>query len=244
MKRGLVALLAMVSAAAADEVLLTSGGKLSGIVRSEDAASVTVELGAGTVAVPRDQVKEIRRGSSALSEFYERAGRLKESKDAAAIAELASWARGKGLERHARRQFERVLQLDPNHVAARRALGFALHEGKWLTRTELLAATGHVLFRGRWMTESERNAILAREEEAKKKREEQRRRREDAELEAYVNYLDRLARSYERERARRSYRPSVLYRHYPWGYTGTVTFGSGGCERPPNPFGIGCSFYR
>lgn len=244
MKRGLATLLALASSAAADEIVLTSGGKLSGIVRSEDAACVTVEVGAGTVTLPRTQIREIRGGPSALSEYYERATRLKDSKDPGALAELARWAKANGLERHARRQFERVLELDPDHAEARRALGFTRHEGRWLTRTELLLATGHVQFRGRWMKETERAAILAREEEARKKREEERRRREEAEFEAYVAYLEQLARRYERELERRTYRRSVLYWYYPWGYTGTVTFGSSACERLANPLGIGCSYSR
>lgn len=184
MKRvGILVAWCLASVANADEIVLESGSTLVGIVRAEDKDWVTIEVGAGTVSIPRAQIREIRRGPCALTDYYERAELIAASKDPDAHFELGLWAKNQGLSAVSRAQFRIVIDLDPNHAGARTALGYRFHEGRWLTDTEYRAAIGQVHFRGRWMAREERDAILERErKEAEAKRAELERREEEARL--------------------------------------------------------------
>jgi len=57
-------------------------------------------------------------------------------KDAAALFELAKFAKESGMTREARQDFEAVLRLDPNHAGAREGLGQKLLDGKWLSEAD------------------------------------------------------------------------------------------------------------
>lgn len=51
-----------------------------------------------------------------------------------------------------RRQYhlQRVLRLEPDHVAARRGLGYSQVRGNWITQQQHMQEQGYVLYRGRW----------------------------------------------------------------------------------------------
>ncbi len=106
----------------ADELDLEGGATLVGILRSEWDKNLTFELGTGTVNVPRRIVRAIRKGPSALSEYYEKAEAIKASRDPFVHYELGLWARSRGLPLAARTRFKLVLVLDPNHAGAKQEL--------------------------------------------------------------------------------------------------------------------------
>lgn len=160
-----LALAAGSGAAAADEVVLRNGQKLAGIAR-EEGKQVVVEIGAGTVSFPRDQVVSITPGPTPLHEYRDRYEAIRNSPKAQDFYELAKWARERGVSRYVRPLLQRTLELDPNHEWARRDLGFTRHEGKWLTADELRREQGFVPFEGRWVTTLEKNLILKRRVEA------------------------------------------------------------------------------
>lgn len=56
------------------------------------------------------------------------------------IFEVGKWAKEKSLTAEAKRLFEKVLKLDPEHTGAHRALGFELFDGKWIPANEAEAA--------------------------------------------------------------------------------------------------------
>jgi hypothetical protein len=75
--------------------------------------------------------------------------RLREALEAEAAGEAA----------RARAAFEAVVAIDPEHAAARRALGFERVDGRWLTGDELKRARGLVEVGGRWLSREEAEAL-------------------------------------------------------------------------------------
>lgn len=66
--------------------------------------------------------------------------------------DLAGWCLGKGLRDLARAHFERALDLDPNHSAARAAAGHMKDsDGRWVKKEVVMGEKrGKVLYKGRW----------------------------------------------------------------------------------------------
>lgn len=64
--------------------------------------------------------------------------------------DMAKWCLDSGLA--GRRQFhlEQVLKFDPDHEAARLALGYARHGSQWLKPDEYMQKQGYVRYRGAW----------------------------------------------------------------------------------------------
>ena len=85
-------------------------------------------------------------------------GEAETSVDKATVTEAyrtALEAQAAGKDDLAIRAFQRVLELDPDHRAARRALGFEQIRGRWLRGDDLMRAKGFVHFDGRWLTAQE-----------------------------------------------------------------------------------------
>ncbi len=165
----------------ADDVKLSNGGTISGIVRQE-ADMVTVEVISGTVSVPVAQVVEIERKRHVLHDYYEGLDRLGASPDAKGLYDLARWAHDKGLRRFASELSNRVLRMDKSHDGAHKLLGHDLRDGRWLSTEEAKSADGLVSFRGRWVPTAERDLILRDEEDARRaalERSEERRREQE-----------------------------------------------------------------
>jgi hypothetical protein len=64
---------------------------------------------------------------------------------------VAEWCRERRLTRQRETHLRRILELDGDHDEARRALGYELADGRWLTRDELMKQRGRVKHNGRWM---------------------------------------------------------------------------------------------
>lgn len=176
------------STARADDVHLSNGGVISGIVRSES-DWITVEVPSGTVSFPASQVSRVERSRHVLHEYYEKHAALEKSRDPAAIHQLAVWCKQKNLSRFSLELSKRVVSIDPEHEGARALLGHQKRDNRWLSADEARRADGQVEFRGRWMSVVERDGILRDEEEARqaalaryeeRKRQEEVRRREAA----------------------------------------------------------------
>lgn len=146
--------LTFAASAFADEIQLRNGGSLHGRILEDAGGKLKVEVASGTVTVDRDDVVSIRPERTAMDDFDERLATV--SEDAPSYARLGAWAERRGLKRHAREMFGKALEFDPENEAARRALGFVLHEGQWRTREEVNLAMGLVLDGGQWVTPAER----------------------------------------------------------------------------------------
>jgi hypothetical protein len=76
-RRWLRTVLALLPAVAgADEVHLTSGGVVRGVIVGRTDQAVLIETGPGRVTLPLAQVSRIVDGGSALATFQERAARI------------------------------------------------------------------------------------------------------------------------------------------------------------------------
>ena len=154
----------------ADVVHLTSGGKLEGKV-TETATGYAVQLESGLVQIKKDQVASIEKKASALELYEQKLAELKQAKkleDADAQADLASWCTKNGLKAKAKEHYEKTLSLNPNHSAARQALGFQLFNGAWMTEVQVKEAQGMVKYKGQWMSKEQADRWAREDSEEKR----------------------------------------------------------------------------
>ena len=153
--------------AAADDVLLVHGGRVSGRV-VEEGDRIAVETPTGRVAFPRGQISRIVRTPSVM-DVYAEMRRSVHDDDAASLRRLAEWCSERGLHRPAREMNERVIALEPDHEGARRALGFRRLGERWVTDEAFWTALGYVKFQGRWVTPAEADLAQSVAETARAK---------------------------------------------------------------------------
>ncbi len=177
-----LALTAMPSLAA-DEVRLKNGRVIEGDVESQPGADeVLVSTHShgltATLHFKASEVVEIRFGQSPaqrrLADFAARrtalaARDVEVEQPAEAWWKLALEAR-ELQETPAFRELAQItIDHDPEHVAARKALGFVRQDNKWMKPADAALARGEVFFRGKWMPLAQRDMILADEERVAKK---------------------------------------------------------------------------
>jgi hypothetical protein len=150
MRISLIPILLFAASATADDVHLKDGRVLSGTVLEESARYVIVDRD-WKHAVKKSEVEKIVKRRSFMDEFEQRLETLPED-DAEAIYEFGRWLEGNEWPSRARRAYEEVIEVDPDHRGARRALGYKLYEGEWVSPDELNRRKGLVEFEGRWYT--------------------------------------------------------------------------------------------
>lgn len=153
-----LATISAIRTAGADLIKLKSGGEIRGEI-DRKIGTVTAEqveiqtLTGATVEVDRSQIEFVTRRPVAVEEFEVR---LKTTPDTVeALWELGEWCLENRLSRQREIPLERILELDPEHAEAHRALGHIQHEGQWMTRDELMASRGYVKYKGRYVTSQE-----------------------------------------------------------------------------------------
>jgi hypothetical protein len=181
--------------ALADIVYLTNGGTIEGKVTQRD-GKVIIEQPNGVIVIPASRVERIERKPCDLEVFEGlRAGvDVKAPGAAERFVELARWCQQHKMENQARDCYRRALDFDPDHAAARAALGFTRHEGRWLTEDELAQARGMVRHGDAWVTpeakadlvrlQAEKEAAKARAQADRARAEADRARAEAAQAEA------------------------------------------------------------
>lgn len=255
MRRFLPLAIAAIAAApaAADEVELTNGRKISNCIAIVQEGKVRVEVGGGSMTFDEKDVVAIRPGDCPLKEVPARMDAAKAANTAKAWFDFASWCGSAGIPKHVRAALEKVIQLDPNHSQARAQLGHRKVQGKWLWGDALQQALGLVKFEGRWMTpiemeliRSKRIAARERELDDEAKRE---LRRADAEIaraerDLRIAELRRLWQLETERRHRRGWTYGYGLRHSGWWDGATIAFSlydlvrlKGGAPPPPLPSG-------
>lgn len=152
--------LAGATAAWADVIHLTNGGKYRGRIVTETTRAVTIETSGGRLVVPRDEIAQIVREEDAKAEFQRRYDALKRSPDADRFYELGVWAQEKELEKRARSCFLRAIEADAFHEASRVALGHVLYQGRWYTPDEYKEQVeGLVRWEDGWVTPQEKELL-------------------------------------------------------------------------------------
>jgi len=151
MKRlSLFSLIIVAASATADEVHLLDGRVLTGRVLDDGARYAIVDRDTKQV-VKKSEVSEIVKKRSFMDDFDDRLAALP-SDDAEAIFEFGRWLDENEWPSRAKLAYQEVLDLDPDHRGARRALGYSLYEGAWVSPEELNRRKGLVEFEGRWYT--------------------------------------------------------------------------------------------
>lgn len=158
-------------AARADVVVLHSGGRVRGVLQrsvadaasqSPAAAAVTIETVSGArITLPGAAVADVSQ-RPLVREQYETRARAADNSIAAQWA-LAKWCGQNGLDEQQQRHLQAVIALDPNHQAAREALGYVRHAGQWRRQADLNRARGLVQYDRRWMTSQERDLLMQQE---------------------------------------------------------------------------------
>ncbi|MGE0755789.1 MAG: HEAT repeat domain-containing protein [Pirellulaceae bacterium] len=136
----------------ADVFHLQTGGTVRGqwvLTEPMNEQEYVISTDAGVrLRVRRSQVREHIRENEHMTEYERIAPRCPDT--AEAQWRLAEWCDERGLKTPRIRHLERVVELDPRHAAAWRALGYSEINGKWVTQDEHFRQRGYVFSRGRW----------------------------------------------------------------------------------------------
>ena len=141
----------------AEVFVLESGGRIEGELLNPDETPrrtfvVRVDGGA-MVTLQADQVRHILRARPEEIEYRRiRPGYPDTVEGQWALAE---WCLENRLLEDRQRHLERVIELEPDHADARRALGYSQFDGQWMTQDEVMSERGYVRYQGRWRTRQE-----------------------------------------------------------------------------------------
>jgi len=202
----LILLLLFAASAVADDVILKDGRVLSGKVVDEGQRLTVVDRDR-KFAVPKLEVTKVVPKPSFMDEYEARLEKLPYD-DPEAIFEFGRWLAKNEWPSRAGRAYEEVLELDPDHRGARRALGYKLYEGEWVGPEELNRRRGLVKFEGRWYTKHDL-AQLKKEIEADEKLRQavELRRRENLK----INRMVREFATFDKQKRQKAY--DDLYRY-------------------------------
>ena len=147
------------ASAAADDLHLKDGRVLKGRVIEERTRYLVVDRDR-KYAIKKSAVVRLKRAESFM-DIYDRKFEALPEEDAEAIYEFGRWLDANDWKTRGQRAYEAVLDLDPDHRGARRALGYRLYEGEWVSPRELNIRKGLVEFEGRWYTKHDHAELLA-----------------------------------------------------------------------------------
>ena len=214
--------------ASSDEILLRSGGRVSGVIVERTRDAIVVETGPGRVRLSMALVEKVVEGRSALEGYRERAAAL-EPGDVEGWATLARWAAERDLLTQSRETWQRVLATDPSHRGANAALGRVEVDGTWMGQDEAYRARGYVSFEGRWVTPPEHEALV-RERAAEETSEREIREAGLRVREAEARAREAEARAREAEAAAQPIDGGIPFG---WGWGGGGWGWGGGIGLPP-----------
>jgi predicted esterase len=153
----LVTLLAA-SGALADIVYLNTGGRVIGKIIERTSNEIVVSSPNGLiVTIPVDDIEEIEEGS-AEDIYKQQIGKIK-ADDADAHYKLGLWCKDVGLAKEAKKEFEKVIAIEPRYEEARWELGYQKAGGKWVSEDEMMKAKGFVKHEGRWVSKEDYEKI-------------------------------------------------------------------------------------
>lgn len=148
----------------ADDLHLKSGRVLSGEVLEKKDGKVVFMRPAGILTFSDGEIEKIVPTATELDSYLDRSKALADD-DAAGQWKLAQWAKSVGLLAAYRREIDRCLAADPDHVEARAAAGFEKIDGQWLKGDDAKKARGLVKVDGQWMTREAADVLAAQRRE-------------------------------------------------------------------------------
>lgn len=138
---------------AADVVTTLDGVEVEGEVERQG-ERVIVKTADGEVVLASADVRTVTAGESARGAARRAAAALAQD-DVVGRYRLAASADAQGLADVAAELYLSILAQDPEHAAARRALGHERVDGVWRTTAQARRQRGLVLYQGRWLLPAE-----------------------------------------------------------------------------------------
>jgi len=152
-----VALVAGAGAEArADLFVLASGGRIEGTLVNRDQSpreTYVIQTAVGQVTLAKSQVEQWLRPRPAEAEYERIHTTFPDTPEGQ--WKLAAWCLEQGLAAQRKTHLERIVELDPEHAEARRALGFSKINGRWTTQEDVMKSRGFLRYRGRWLLPQE-----------------------------------------------------------------------------------------
>lgn len=135
----------------AETVVLVGGGRIQGEVLEQPEASETLMLrtaSGATIGIPRVQVAEVIPASADERQYRALLAETPDTLDG--HLRLAQWCDQHRLRQYRTAHLRAVLKYDPDHVEARRALGYRRRGERWMTEEQWMVSRGYVRYGHRW----------------------------------------------------------------------------------------------
>jgi hypothetical protein len=146
------------SQVSADEVTLSTGGRIEGEIISQDNQQVVLQTAYGKVTFQTADVSKVAFSSPMEKQIRLQLSGLAPS-DVAGRLKLADAAAGAGLKEFANGIYTQVIAIQPDEKTARKALGYVFYEGEWVSARDKDLHPGLVPYKGRWVRVEEREAL-------------------------------------------------------------------------------------
>lgn len=147
---------AVTKPASAEVFVLKSGGRIEGqpLSARERGQPITVSTQAGVrLALPDASVERVIIKTDLDKQYEARRPTLKNT--VADQWQMAEWCKDAGLSDERLRHLRTVVELDPNHEEARKALGYRRVGSRWLTQEEHMEQLGYSRYKGAWRLRQE-----------------------------------------------------------------------------------------
>jgi hypothetical protein len=142
----------MVINARADIFHLTDGGEVVGqlVERGADGEYIIKPSLGGSLTLAKNQVADVVRQSEHQAEYEKQSRALPDT--VAAHRAMADWCKQHQLSEQSEHHLRRILELDPDDDQVRTSLGYQRHQGRWLTRDDIMAERGMYYYEGTFRT--------------------------------------------------------------------------------------------
>lgn len=159
--------LLLVAAARADIYVMKDGRRIEGVLVKEERGVLTVKTGIGELQLARADIKEIIAKLTTAQEFEARWSAAKSAED---FFQVGEFAQSKKLKREATKAWNKAIEIEPDHLGARSALGYVRYKDEWLTPQQRderiraeeeaeMGARGLVRYQDRWVTPEDRRKL-------------------------------------------------------------------------------------
>lgn len=153
------------SVASADILHLKSGGKIEGDLLNPDQEPrefYEIKTKQGQLTLAASVVQEFVAQSEAQKQYKAFLPRMPDTIDGK--WQMAQWCKENGLDDKWEFHLEEILAIEPDHIEARKALGYVQHRGKWIIREQWMRQQGFVYHRGSWRLAQEVKMLEAQDE--------------------------------------------------------------------------------
>lgn len=134
---GVLALLLLAAPPVQGDIFhLRGGGTVNGQLLETRDGHYHIRSVVGIVRLPVEEVEQIEPAETPFAEYEQRLAAAPDTP--AGQFELATWCEEQGLRAERRKHLERVLTLDPDHAAARQALGYVRVGDLWVDGRRIL----------------------------------------------------------------------------------------------------------